>query len=67
MECKKSPERKKAVMKLKKLLEEKGCPKVVVNDLARCDMAEAVEGEGIDPLLIMQMPSRMLNPSHGAY
>ena len=24
-------------------LEEKGCPKVVVNDLARCDMAEAVE------------------------
>ena len=24
-------------------LEEKGCPKVVLNDLARCDMAEAVE------------------------
>jgi flavorubredoxin len=24
-------------------LTEKGCPKVVVNDLARCDMAEAVE------------------------
>ena len=24
-------------------LEKKGCPKVVVNDLARCDMAEAVE------------------------
>ena len=24
-------------------LAEKGCPKVVVNDLARCDMAEAVE------------------------
>ena len=24
-------------------LKEKGCPKVVVNDLARCDMAEAVE------------------------
>ena len=24
-------------------LEAKGCPKVVVNDLARCDMAEAVE------------------------
>ena len=24
-------------------LREKGCPKVVVNDLARCDMAEAVE------------------------
>ena len=34
---------KKAVMKLKELLEEKGCAKVVVNDLARCDMAEAVE------------------------
>ena len=24
-------------------IKEKGCPKVVVNDLARCDMAEAVE------------------------
>jgi flavorubredoxin len=24
-------------------LQAKGCPKVVVNDLARCDMAEAVE------------------------
>ncbi len=34
---------KKAVLKLKELLESKGCPKVVVNDLARCDMAEAVE------------------------
>ena len=34
---------KKAVMKLKQLLEEKGCPKVAINDLARCDMAEAVE------------------------
>ena len=33
---------KKAVEKLAKLLEEKG-QKVVVNDLARCDMAEAVE------------------------
>ena len=30
-------------MELAKQLEEKGCPKVVVNDLARCDMAEAVE------------------------
>ena len=28
---------------LAKKLEEEGCPKVVVNDLARCDMAEAVE------------------------
>ncbi len=34
---------KKAVEKLAKMLEEKGCPKVAVNDLARCDMAEAVE------------------------
>ncbi len=33
---------KKAVMKLASVLEEKGC-KVTVNDLARCDMAEAVE------------------------
>ncbi len=32
-----------AVELLAKTLEEKGCPKVVVNDLARCDMAEAVE------------------------
>ena len=34
---------KKAVTKLAELLKAKGCPKVVVNDLARCDMAEAVE------------------------
>lgn len=34
---------KKAVMKLSEKLEAMGCPKVVVNDLARCDMAEAVE------------------------
>lgn len=34
---------KKAVLQLAELLKEKGCPKVVVNDLARCDMAEAVE------------------------
>ena len=34
---------KKAVMQLAKELEKKGCFKVVVNDLARCDMAEAVE------------------------
>ncbi len=33
----------KAVLQLAKQLEAKGCPKVVVNDLARCDMAEAVE------------------------
>lgn len=34
---------KKAVDMLAEKLRSKGCPKVVVNDLARCDMAEAVE------------------------
>ena len=34
---------KKAVMMLAEKLRANGCPKVVVNDLARCDMAEAVE------------------------
>ena len=34
---------KKAVELLAEQLEAEGCPKVVVNDLARCDMAEAVE------------------------
>ncbi|MBQ7999720.1 MAG: flavin reductase [Ruminococcus sp.] len=34
---------KKAVNQLAEKLRAKGCPKVVVNDLARCDMAEAVE------------------------
>jgi flavorubredoxin len=34
---------KKAVEKLAELLRAGGCPKVTVNDLARCDMAEAVE------------------------
>ena len=34
---------KKAVLALADSLKAKGCPKVVVNDLARCDMAEAVE------------------------
>jgi len=34
---------KQAVELLAAKLEEKGCPKVAVNDLARCDMAEAVE------------------------
>ena len=32
-----------AVNKLSELLLARGCPKVVLNDLARCDMAEAVE------------------------
>ena len=34
---------KKAVELLAQKLKENGCPKVAVNDLARCDMAEAVE------------------------
>lgn len=34
---------KEAVLILKELLLEKGCKKVVVNDLARCDMHEAIE------------------------
>ncbi len=34
---------KKAVMLLAEKLRANGCPKVVINDLARCDMAEAVE------------------------
>ena len=34
---------KKAVELLEQKLLENGCPKVVVNDLARCDMAECVE------------------------
>ncbi len=34
---------KKAVLRLADQLRANGCPKVVVNDLARCDMAEAVE------------------------
>ena len=34
---------KAAVELLAQKLKEKGCPKVAVNDLARCDMAEAVE------------------------
>ncbi|MBQ2751225.1 MAG: MBL fold metallo-hydrolase [Oscillospiraceae bacterium] len=34
---------KKAVELLAEKLEQNGCPKVVINDLARCDMFEAVE------------------------
>ena len=34
---------KAAVLQLEENLRANGCPKVVVNDLARCDMAEAVE------------------------
>ncbi len=34
---------KKAVLELADMLKANGCPKIAVNDLARCDMAEAVE------------------------
>ena len=34
---------KRAVLQLAEMLRQNGCPKVVVNDLARCDMHEAVE------------------------
>lgn len=34
---------KKAVLQLAEKLKENGCPEVIVNDLARCDMAKAVE------------------------
>ncbi len=34
---------RRAVLQLADMLKANGCPKVVVNDLARCDMAEAVE------------------------
>ncbi len=34
---------KNAVLQLAEKLKANGCPKVVVNDLARCDMAEAIE------------------------
>ena len=34
---------KRAVLALADKLKANGCPKVVINDLARCDMAEAVE------------------------
>ena len=34
---------KKAVLKLAEMLKSNGCPKVVLNDLARCDIPEAIE------------------------
>ena len=34
---------KKAILTLAEKLKAKGCPKVVIHDLARCDMAKAVE------------------------
>lgn len=44
---------KAAVEKLAKMLEDRGCPKVAVNDLARCDMAEAVEDAFRYPKLVL--------------
>ena len=43
----------KAVYKLAESLKEKGCPKVVINDLARCDMAEAVEDAFRYPKIVL--------------
>ncbi len=44
---------KKAVLQLADKLKANGCPKVVVNDLARCDMAEAVEDAFRYPKLVL--------------
>lgn len=44
---------KKAVMMLAEKLKENGCPKVIVNDLARCDMAKAVEDAFRYPKLVL--------------
>lgn len=44
---------KAAVEKFAKMLEDRGCPKVAVNDLARCDMAEAVEDAFRYPKLVL--------------
>ncbi len=46
-----------AVMKLADMLEENGCPKVVVNDLARCDMAEAIEDAFRYSKLVLASPT----------
>ncbi len=48
---------KKAVELLEKKLEEKRCKKVVVNDLARCDMAEAVEDAFRYDKLVLATPT----------
>ena len=48
---------KKAVELLAKKLEEKGCKKVIVNDLARCDMAEAVEDAFRYDKLVLATPT----------
>lgn len=44
---------KKAVELLASKLQEAGCPKVVVNDLARCDMAEAVANAFRYPKMVL--------------
>ena len=46
-----------AVMRLADMLEENGCPKVVVNDLARCDMAEAIEDAFRYSKLVLASPT----------
>ena len=47
---------KKAVEILAERLKANGCPKVVVNDLARCDMAEAVEEPSVTEKSFWQQP-----------
>ncbi len=44
---------KKAVMQLAEKLREKGCPEVVVHDLARCDMAKATADAFRYPKLVL--------------
>ena len=46
-----------AAVLLAETLEEKGCPKVVVNDLARCDMQEAVEDACRYGTLVLASPT----------
>ena len=46
-----------AAVLLAETLEEKGCPKVVVNDLARCDMHEAVEDAFRYGTLVLASPT----------
>ena len=48
---------KEAAQLLAKKLEEKGCAKVVLNDLARCDMAEAVENAFRYGKLVLASPT----------
>ncbi len=46
-----------AVVRLADMLEGNGCPKVVVNDLARCDMAEAIEDAFRYSKLVLASPT----------